>query len=123
MQVCRCEKTKQKNIVACALRAIEASSGLWHKRGVFFRERRGRKLQQNVVLNPLLQVPNRKQDALDLVAVGVLLLIASSEGFLLLRGLQLGKQKGMAQYEWKRAIAPRYAVKVSLLPASSCSMR
>ena len=39
---------------------------------------------------------NRKQDALGLAAVGVLLLIASGEGFLLLRGLQFRQQKSMA---------------------------
>jgi hypothetical protein len=55
---------EQKNIVAGALRAIDTRAGLGHKRGVFFRERRGGKLQQNVVLNPLLQVANGKQDAL-----------------------------------------------------------
>ena len=81
------EALKQEDIVAGALGAVEASSGLWHKCGIFFRERRGSKLQQNVVLNPLLQMPNREQHALGRAAVGVLLLIASGEGFLLLRGL------------------------------------
>jgi len=81
------QSLKQENIVAGALGAIEASSGLGHKRGVLFRERRGSKLQQNVVLNPLLQMPNREQHALGRAAVGVLLLIASGEGFLLLHGL------------------------------------
>ena len=87
----RGDALEQKNIVAGALRAIDTRSSFGYKRGVFFRERRGGKLQQNVVLNPLLQVANRKQDTLGLAAVGVLLLIASGECFFLLRRLKFGQ--------------------------------
>ena len=84
---------KEQRVVAGALRAIDARTGLGHKLRVLFGERRGGKLQQNVVLNPLLQMANGKQDALGLAAVGIRLLIASGEGLFLLRGLQFRQAK------------------------------
>jgi hypothetical protein len=56
--VLRCHALEEQRVVPGALGAIEASSGLRHKLRVFFRERRGCKLQENVVLNPLLQLAN-----------------------------------------------------------------
>ena len=82
--------------MAGALGAIDAGTGLGHKLRVLFRERRGGKLQQNVVLDPLLEMADGEQDALWLAAVGVGLLIASGECFLLLFWLELRQEQRVA---------------------------
>ena len=87
---------KEQRVVAGALGAIDAGTGLGHKLRVLFRERRGGKLQQNVVLNPLLEMADGEQDALGLAAVRVRFLIAGGECFLLLFGLKLRQQKRVA---------------------------
>jgi len=86
--------------VTSALRAIEASSRIWHKLRVFFGEWRGCKLQQNVVLNPMLKLANWQEDALGFVGAPVLLLIASCESFFLLLRLQLGQQERVAHADF-----------------------
>ena len=67
-----------------------------YKLRIIFREPRGCKLQENVILYPPLKLADRQQDALGLVGAAVLLLIASGEGFFLLRGLQLRQQERVA---------------------------
>ena len=52
------------------------------------------------MLDPLLQMANREQDALALAAVRILLLIASGECFFLLRGLQFGQQERVAHADF-----------------------
>jgi len=47
---------EEQRIVAGAPRALDARARLWHKLRILFREWRGCKLQENVVLNPLLKV-------------------------------------------------------------------
>ena len=72
-----------------SFRAVDASSGLGHKLRILFREWRGGKVQQNVVLDPLLEMADREQDALGLSAVDIGFLMAGGECFLLLFRLQL----------------------------------
>jgi hypothetical protein len=52
---------KEQCVVAGALGAVEAGTGLGHKLRVLFRKRCGGKLQRNVMLDPLLEMADRKQ--------------------------------------------------------------
>ena len=79
-------------VVSCALGAIDAASGGGNKLRVAFVEGRLFQEQENVMLNPLLQVPNRKQDAFGLGSGSVPFLAeAIGECLFLLRWLQFGK--------------------------------
>ena len=72
-----------------ALGAIDAASGGGNKLRVALVERRLFQEQEHVVLYPLLQVPNREQDALGLGSSSVPLFAeATGECLFLLRWLQ-----------------------------------
>jgi hypothetical protein len=78
--------------VAGALRALDAASGGGDKLGVAFVEWRLFQEQEDVMLNPLLKVPNREQDALGLGPGSVPLFAeAIGERLFLLRVLQFGE--------------------------------
>jgi hypothetical protein len=79
-----------------ALRAVKTCASFRNEFGIVFGERRRGELQKDVVLDPLLKVANREQDAFCLVAVAVLLLIAGVEGFELLLRLEFGQQESMS---------------------------
>ena len=83
---------KEQFVVSGALGAIDAASGGGNKLRVAFVERRLFQEQEDVMLNPLLQVANREQDALGLGSGSVPLLAeAIGECLFLLRGLQFGE--------------------------------
>ncbi len=83
---------KEQFVVSGALGAIDAASGGGNKLRVALVERRLFQEQENVMLNPLLQVPNREQDALGLGSGSVPLLAeAIGECLFLLRWLQFGE--------------------------------
>jgi hypothetical protein len=78
--------------VTCALGALDAASGGGDKLRVAFVEWCLFQEQEDVMLNPLLQVPNREQDAFRLGSGSVPLFAeAISECLFLLRWLQFGK--------------------------------
>jgi len=84
---------KEQFVVSGALGAIDATSGGGNELRVPFVERRLFQEQENIVLNPLLQVPNREQDALGLGSGSAPLLAeAIGERLLLLSWLQFGEQ-------------------------------
>lgn len=64
--------------MAGALGTIDTGTGLAHKLRIILRERRGCKLQQYIVLNPLLKMADREQDSLGLAAVGIVFLAPGS---------------------------------------------
>jgi hypothetical protein len=70
-----------------ALRAIDAASGSGDKLGIAFVERRMFQEQEDVMLNPLLKVTNREQDALGLGSSVPFFAEAIGECLFLLRGL------------------------------------
>ena len=76
-------------------RAVETGASLRNEVGVALGERRRGQLQEDVVLDPLLKVANREQDALRFAAVAVLFLIAGFEGIELLFRLEFGQQESM----------------------------
>jgi hypothetical protein len=79
--------------VSGTLGAIDATPGGGNKLRVPFVERSLFQEQENIVLNPLLQVPNRKQDALGLGSGSAPLLAeAIGECRFLLRWLQFGEE-------------------------------
>jgi hypothetical protein len=83
---------KEQLVVSGALRAIDAASGGGDKLRVAFVEWRLFQEQKDVMLYPLLQVPNREQDAFGLGSGSVPLLAeAIGECLFLLRGLQFGQ--------------------------------
>ena len=76
-----------------AFGAIDTASGGGEKLRVAFVEWRLFQEQENVMLNPLLQVPYREQDALGLGSRSVPLLTeAIGERLFLLRWLQFGEE-------------------------------
>ena len=88
--------SEKQRIEAGALRACEAGSDLGDKFRVVFRKGRGVEFQKDVALNPLLQLPDGKQNATGLAAADVILSKASTEGFFLLCWLQFCQQERMA---------------------------
>lgn len=76
--------------------AVKARAGLRNKPRVFFRELREDEIRDYFVLDPLIKVANREQDAFRLVAVALLLLIAGVEGFELLIRSESGRNKSVA---------------------------
>ena len=85
---------KQELVVSGALGAFDAASGGGNKLRVAFVERRLFQDEQDVLLNPVLEMANGKQDALGLASGSVPLLAeAIGEGLFLLGGLQFGESK------------------------------
>ena len=79
---------KEQFVVSGALGAIATASGGGDKLRVAFVERRLFQEQKDVMLNPLLQVPNREQDSLGFASGSVPLLPeAIGHCLFLLRGL------------------------------------
>ncbi|HEX4285185.1 MAG TPA: hypothetical protein VHZ28_08825 [Terracidiphilus sp.] len=64
----RCDALEEQRVVAGALGAFNAGTRIGHKRRILFREGRGGKFQENVVLDPFAQLANGQQDTLRLVA-------------------------------------------------------
>ena len=92
---------KEQFVVSGTLGAIDAIPGGGNKLRVPLVERRLFQEQENILLNPLLQVPNRKQDALGLGSGSAPLLAETiGERLFLLRGLQFGEQKGVAHADF-----------------------
>jgi hypothetical protein len=82
---------KQELVVPCALRAFDASSGGGYELGIAFVERCLFEKQEDVLLYPLVQVFDRKQDTLGLATCPAVPLLAEAvrKGLLLLGWLQL----------------------------------
>jgi hypothetical protein len=88
---------KEEFVVSGTFGALDAASGGWDKLRVAFVEWRLFQEQENVMLNPLLQMPHWKQDALGLGSGPVPLLPkAIGECLFLLGWLQFGKQERVA---------------------------
>ena len=74
------------------LGALDAASGIGDKLGIAFVERCLFQEQEDLMLNPLLQVPNREQDAFGFSSGSVPLFAeAIGERLFLLRRLQFGE--------------------------------
>ena len=93
----RRDALEEQRVVPGAFRAVMAGTCLGHKRCILFREGRGGKLQENVMLDPFPQMAHGQQDVLRLAAARVALLPASGQRFLLLLGLQFRQEQCMAQ--------------------------
>ena len=84
---------EEQFVVSGALGALDAASCGGNKLRIAFVERRLFQEQEDVMPNPLLQVPNRKQNALGLGSGSVPLLAeAIGECLFLLRWLQFGEE-------------------------------
>lgn len=57
------EVGKQQLVVACAFGAIHAASGCWYKLAVLFVEWCVFQNEQDVVINPELEIPDGERDA------------------------------------------------------------
>jgi len=56
----RRQPCEQENIVSGALGAFDTRTGFGHKRSILFREGSVGEFQQNVMLDPLLQMADRQ---------------------------------------------------------------
>ncbi len=87
---------KEQRVVPGPLWALKATARCGHKLRVALAERRVFQDEQDVLLNPVLKMAHREQDALCLVAIAPIFAKASGKGLLLFRGLQLRQEKRMA---------------------------
>ena len=96
------EVGKQQLVMACPLWAIDATSRDGHKMRVALVERGVFEEEQDVLLNPELQAPHGKQDALGLAVArcAPVFTEASRERLFLLVGWQLGQQERMTDADF-----------------------